>query len=339
MITVNRSIDLYDGYLARKGRKPTTRNSYRRELWHFADMLPRDFLTNQLELQHYTAWLDRWASASPSTLASKVSLGRRYSGFLFKFGHADTDYAPFLERPPRLAAEDLDVVTVEGDEVERMLAACINEQELLCVGTAVYIGARRHALAAIRRGDVNLVKRTVRLIEKGGKVNVQVLPDEYHQLISVLDREGFWDGPRAYLIPNRRPATVRRVERSDKVIWNTVKLVAERAGVTSHVHALRAAYAVRFDEQHHDIHALKDNLGHARLETTAVYLRRRNKQRAKQLNASVSWGQSVFSSSALEAHTGFEPVSAENPAVDPLAAKLAELRNEQSRRKQRDRRR
>jgi integrase len=85
-----------------------------------------------------------------------------------------------------------------------------------------------------------------------------------------------------YLIPNRRPAAVRRrVERSDKVMWDTVKCVAARVGVRCHVHALRAAFAVQFDEMHpgHGL-ALKDLMGHARFDTTLRhYLRRRDKAR------------------------------------------------------------
>jgi site-specific recombinase XerD len=65
------------------------------------------------------------------------------------------------------------------------------------------------------------------------------------------------------------------------VIWETVRRVAARAKVRSQAHALRAAFAVRFDEAHPDqLLALKGLLGHARLETTLVYLRRRKKQLA-----------------------------------------------------------
>ena len=52
-----------------------------------------------------------------------------------------------LKRPRRLRPEDLDVVTVSKQDVEKMLAACENYQELICVATAVYLGARRKALA------------------------------------------------------------------------------------------------------------------------------------------------------------------------------------------------
>jgi integrase len=152
----------------------------------------------------------------------------------------------------------------------------------------------------------------MRFQEKGGKVVVKPMPDE---LVAIL--RAAWEssevavGPDEYVIPNRRPASVRRRERSPKVIWETVRRVAARAHVRSHAHALRAAFAVRFDEAHPDqLLALKDLLGHARLETTLVYLRRRNKQLAMERVRDLSWGSVggfVLQPNAVEAHTGFEP--------------------------------
>lgn len=114
------------------------------------------------------------------------------------------------------------------------------------------------------------------------------------------------------MIPNRRAASVRQVERSDKVVWETVKRVGARAGVRAHVHALRAAFAVQFDEAHPDqLLALKELMGHNRVETTLVYLRRKDKQAAMEQVRDLSWGAtraSRSSSQAEEAHTGFEPV-------------------------------
>jgi hypothetical protein len=128
-----------------------------------------------------------------------------------------------LQRPRRKRSEDLDVITVSADDVLKLLDACADWQEFLCVTTAVYLGARRAALARVRRGDVDLVQGTIRFLEKGGKVATKPLPDEYLAILLAAERDGLWSGADDYLIPNRRPASVRRVERSDKVIWEGVK--------------------------------------------------------------------------------------------------------------------
>jgi site-specific recombinase XerC len=67
-----------------------------------------------------------------------------------------------------------------------------------------------------------------------------------------------------------------------------------RVGVVATVHALRAAFTVQFDEATPDqLIALKELMGHARIETTLVYLRRKNKQRAMEQVRTPSWGGGV----------------------------------------------
>jgi integrase len=279
-----------------------------------------DKAPDQLDLSDYERFLDRWTESSPSTLASGVSLVRSFSRFLRDRGWASEDVAQPLQRPRRKRYEDLEVTTVTAEDVARLLASCADWQEMLCISTAVYLGARRAALARVRRGDVDLARGTIRFLEKGSKVAVKPLPDEYLAILLAAEADGLWSSPNDYLIPNRRAASVRRVERSDKVVWETVKRVAARAGVRAHVHALRAAFAVQFDEAHPDqVIALRELMGHTRIETTLVYLRRKNKAKAMESVRDLSWGvrgsshqvpgrPSGFSSQAQEAHTGFEPV-------------------------------
>jgi integrase len=307
-VTFGEAIDLYLGDLARRGRRPATLSSYRRLLNHFADRaLVRS--VGELRLADYEHFLNFWVAAAPSTLASKVSLVRGFSRFLWERGFAESDVAYPLKRPMRLPAEDLAVVSISGDDVRRMLEATQDWQELLCVATAAYLGPRRKALALARRADADLGNRTIRFSEKGGKIVVKPMPDEYIAILRAAEENDVWVSAKDYLIPNRRPASVRRAERSDKVIWDTIKRVAARLGIEAHVHAFRAAFAVQFDEAHPDhVIALKELMGHSRLETTLIYLRRKNKARAMEVVRDLSWGSSVFPSQADKAHTGFEPV-------------------------------
>jgi hypothetical protein len=87
------------------------------------------------------------------------------------------------------------------------------------------------------------------------------------------------------------------------VIYAIVKRLAERAPVDAHPHSLRAAFAVQFDEQKpgHVI-ALKELLGHSRIETTMVYLRRKDEARAMEEVRDLSWG-------ALRPSVGVLPAS------------------------------
>ena len=135
---------------------------------------------------------------------------------------------------------------------------------------------------------------------------VKPLPYEFAAIIRAAEEHGLWQGPNDYLIPNRRPT--KSAERSPKVIYAIVKRVAERARVDVHPHALRAAFAVHFHDQHPGhVTALKELLGHSRVETTYVYLRRVEKSRAMETVRDLSWGSSVFPPSEGSVPAGTEP--------------------------------
>jgi integrase len=215
-----------------------------------------------------------------------------------------------IKRPRRLPPEETQVVSISTADARRIINACDDWQEILCVTTALYLGARRGALAKVRRRDLDLEAGTIRFFEKGRKVAVKPLPDEYLAILRMADDDGIWLSPEDYLIPNRRPAAVRRSERSDKIIWETIRRVAARAGVRAHVHALRRCLRRPF---HRDpsrrSDALQDLLGHKRMETTVRhYLRRRDKERLMSSVRDLSWSASVLPPNAQEAHTGFDPV-------------------------------
>ena len=94
--------------------------------------------------------------------------------------------------PNGCALRDLHVVTVSGADVGRMLEVCEDWQELLCVSTAAYLGARRNALASVRVSDVDLERRTIRFVEKGGKVVVKPMPHEYFAIFRAAQQHGVW---------------------------------------------------------------------------------------------------------------------------------------------------
>jgi integrase len=326
------AIDLYIGFLAREGRRPSTLNSYRRILNDFADTLGTRCM-HEVEITDYERFLNRWVGAEPSTLASGISCVKGFSYFVYDRGYTAEHVAERIRRPRKKRPEDLNVVTISHEDVFKLFSGCESLQELLCIATAAYLGPRRAAISKARRHDVDLVAGTIRFEEKGGKVITKPMPDEYMALLQYAEREGTWPNPDDYLVPSRRPNAVRRGERSDKVIWETVRIVAARAGVKAHVHAIRAAFAVAFDEVHPDkVTALKELMGHTRIETTMVYLRRKNKAKAMEAVRTLSWADSVFEPGIQKtadlqdkAHTGFEPVPPPFALPDSICRKLAEF--------------
>lgn len=241
-LSLGAAIDLYVGELARRGRSPETRRAYERVLFLLADRYP-DKMVAELSADDCRRFLDRWRDAAPSTVALHVSVVSGFFCFLGDEGHVERSPMERIRRPPKKRPEDLDVVSVTKEDVQRLFAGCEDWQELLCLAMLAYLGPRRTAASRVRWRDVNLLHGTIRFLEKGGKVAVKPIPDQLVAILrAAIEHPEVRTGPEDYVIPNRRPSAVQRDERSAKFIWETVVRVAKRVGVRAHVHAIRRRF-------------------------------------------------------------------------------------------------
>jgi len=318
---IGRAIDLWLGELSRAGRQDGTLDSYRRHLNKLVDHLERtrpDVDVREVTTNDCRAFLDNWRGRAASTVCTVHSAVNGLFEWLFLEGEVDVNPMARIKRPRRPRPGEADVVIVTSDDVGRMFTACQTWQEFLCLSVLAYVGARRSAASRLRWRDVDLSFGAVRLHEKGGKVVDVTIPDELaHILHEACESGDVPCGPDDYVIPNRRPASVRRAERSNKVVWETVVKVARRARVRATVHALRRAFAVAFLTSNPGaIEALKELLNHSRIDTTQVYLKALNRSQLMEPVRGLSWTSSTeFPPQAPEvarmqgkAHTGFEPV-------------------------------
>jgi len=311
---LSRSVDLWMGELARAGRTESSRRSYERYLHKFvaqverrtADAAARDVTTNDCR-----AFLDNWIGKSPSTVATIHSALNGLFSWLYLESEIDANPMTRVARPRRPRPGDVEVVIVTPLDVERMFAAVETWQELLCLSVLAYTGIRRASAAGLRWREVDLASGTIRVREKGGKVSTKPVSNELLEILrAAVESDEVGCRGDDYVIPNRRAATVRRKERSDKVIWETIVDLGERIGVRVTVHALRRAFAVSFLTSHPGaLESLQALMSHSRIDTTEVYLRALNRDLAMEAVRDLSWNRtSGFQSDRGKAHTGFEPV-------------------------------
>jgi len=134
------------------------------------------------------------------------------------------------------------------------------------------------------------------------------MPDELAALVTEAIEGGIIGSePDDYVIPMAGKQR-RKGDRDDRAIYYLVKKIAKRAGVEAHVHALRAAFAVKYLEANPGrLLELKELMGHRNLATTQIYLRRLDRQRSMETVRPLSWG-ARFSAIADKATSGFEPL-------------------------------
>ncbi len=284
--------------------------AYRRHLNKLIDQLERtkpDPDVREVTLNDCRTFLDNWNEQSASTQCTVHSAVKGLFEWLYLEGEVDASPMVRVKRPRRPRAEDVAVTTITRTEVERMLVSTKSWQEFLCLSVLAYMGARRDSASRLRWKDVDLEAGTLRFLEeKGNKYAEKPMP---YDLLAILqaahDSNEVATDPNDYVIPNRRKATVRLKERSNKVIWATVKIVAKRAGVHANVHAFRRAFAVAFLESHPGaLESLQALMNHSRIDTTQVYLKALNRSKAMEAVRDLRWG-SGFVENAVKAHTGF----------------------------------
>lgn len=240
--------------------------------------------------------LIRWKDKSKATQALHISIFKGCFAYAVEKGHLEGNPVQRIKRPRLPRLEDRKVVIVSTHDVQKMFQFCRDWGDEICLGILAYTGARRNAVSMIRWRDVSLTPDPphgphgwITMEEKGGKFTDKPIP---FFLREIIDRAPEHE-PSDYLVPNKRPAAVKRKERSNDIIYDRVKDIAKRAGVEAHVHALRAAFAVFFLENHRGtINSLQKLLGHESIETTRHYTRglNRKQQMAEVLN--LDWGSS-----------------------------------------------
>lgn len=348
--------DLYLGELERKGRSPKTIKSYRAPLDALAEMYPgvdigdvtttmiRRFLdSRRLNARPVNRGSRGWTGGQPKAPGTRkidsVAIDTMFDWLTAEavIGNNPTrrNGQRILGRAPIGRPEDNNnLVSCTSGDVRRLLLGAQTWPEQITMNALAYLGPRRKALAIARITDFrpaklddegNIIEPAyLAFHEKGGKTIDKPVPPRLADLIERARTAGAYDR-FDYLVPPRGEHLYRDGDRDCRVIYDIVKTVAARVDVTTHVHALRAAFATFYLEQGKDIYDLQLLMGHESPDTTQVYARRLDKRRRMESVLSLDWGVGVADAGTAESpqfaeirlavpaavgERGFEPLSA-----------------------------
>lgn len=141
---------------------------------------------------------------------------------------------------------------------------------LLAVSLMVATGVRVHEVVGIRRRDIDLPSRTVRLIGKGRRERQVFLTNDW-----ITTLAGAYIQARALLSP-RHPHLLFNLNLNpltSSAMRSRLAKAARAAGLDAHVtpHMLRHTAATQLIEAGVDIRYIQRLLGHASLSTTEIY--------------------------------------------------------------------
>jgi site-specific recombinase XerD len=239
-----------------------TRNDYIRHVKTFTAFLGRspDTATPE-DLRRYQLHLTG-TGVRPPTINGMVTALRFF--FTVTLDRADT------VKPLTFVAEPRKIpVVLDPEEVARFLEAAPGPKYKAAFAAAYGAGLRVSEVVALKVSDIDSKRMMIRVEQgKGRKDRHAMLSPQLLELLRDWYRIA---RPRLWLFPGRdplQPLTTRQLNRA-------VHAAAHIAEITKRVtpHTLRHSFATHLLEQNIDIRVIQVLLGHAKLDTTALYTR------------------------------------------------------------------
>jgi site-specific recombinase XerD len=241
---------------------PKTQHDYLQRVKNFAAYLGRSPDTASSEdVRRYQLHLTASGVGVP-TINQTVSTLR----FFFKVTLRRPDLVErttFVREPRKLP------VVLSPEEVVRLLDSAPGLKYKAALSVAYGAGLRVSEVVALKVGDIDSKRMIIRVEQgKGRKDRYVMLSPHLLELLRAWYKAA---RPQGWLFPGRdrvQPMTTRQLNRACHAAAN----MAEISKPVS-MHTLRHSFATHLLEQNIDIRVIQVLLGHAKLDTTALYTR------------------------------------------------------------------
>ena len=241
---------------------PKTQHDYVQRINNFTAFLGRAPDTASFEdVRRYQLHLTARGVGVP-TLNQTVATLRFFFRVTLK-RHAIVDHTTFIHEPRKLP------VVLSPEEVARLLNAAAGLKYKAALSVAYGAGLRAAEVVLLKVCDIDSKRMIIRVEQGKGRKDRNVMLSA--SLLELL--RGWWRAarPQGWLFPGRdrvQPMTTRQLNRA-------CHAAAQMAEIDKRVslHTLRHSFATHLLEQNVDVRVIQVLLGHAKLDTTALYTR------------------------------------------------------------------
>src|SRR5450759_2004443 len=195
---------------------------------------------------------------------SAASMNSTVSGlrFFLTLGRSNiASHLPFVRQPHKLP------IVLSPEEVSRFLEAAPGLKYKAAFSVAYGAGLRASEVMSLKPTDIDSKRMVIRVEQGKGRKDRYVMLSP--QLLELLRDWWHVGQPRGWLFPGRvlgAPLTTRQLNRA----CHAAAQMAELEKPVS-LHTLRHSFATHLLEQNIDIRVIQVLLGHAKLDTTALY--------------------------------------------------------------------
>ena len=258
----------YKAYMVTKkieGRSDQTLNLYRIVITDMLHTIPKqipDITANDLRIYLYTVKDQR--KISDRTLDNRRLILNSFFGWCYQEGYTKSNPCAAIssikyEEKPREPFSDMDM--------ERIRDACRTDREKAIIETFYATGCRVSELRNLKKSDVDLITREVRLFGKGRKHRISYLNARAELAIKKYLKTR--DDDSDYLfVRDRKPYD----QLSNAGVEKILKKIGSRCGIEK-VFPHRIRHTTATDALAHGmpITELQSLLGHNKLDTTMIY--------------------------------------------------------------------
>jgi site-specific recombinase XerD len=170
---------------------------------------------------------------------------------------------PFVRKPRKLP------VVLSPEEVERMLEAAPGLKYKAALSVAYGAGLRVSEIISLKVADIDSARMVIRVEQgKGNKDRYVMLSPHLLELLRI-----WWKAarPQGWLFPGQNPINPLSARQLNRACHAAARMAEIDKLVTPHT--LRHSFATHLLEQNVDIRVIQVLLGHAKLDTTALYTR------------------------------------------------------------------
>lgn len=182
---------------------------------------------------------------------------------------------PGARAPRRPRSEPRPVST---EQLRELLSLRLRHRTRVMILLAAFAGLRVHEIAKIKGEDVDATARTIYVCGKGGhSANVPMHP-LIGEAAEGMPRRGYW-------FPTRTANVEGGLHVRREHVGQTIKAAMERAGIADGTaHRLRHWYGSTLVDGGTDLRTAQVLLRHSQLNTTAIYVRVRDRSRIEAID-------------------------------------------------------
>ena len=267
----------YITYLQSQSRSPLTIKNYTKYINMALDYIGKS--ETEITYMDLVNWKNTFTNLKPNSQNIRISAVKNYFGFLKKSGVIDADPAEELEKQKIRDCDVKQKPYIEAHYLRDMVNAARTIRDKAIILLFATTGLRASELTSITLEQYQNMGgndgRELMIVGKGNKTRRVYVNDETKDMIDCyIKTRPLSECNNLFLSFQNGPIHGNNLSQ-------TLKNVAKRAGYPMWReicnHALRAAFATTKAEQGVPLTTIQTAMGHAKLDTTLIYIKRNQK--------------------------------------------------------------